>query len=167
MLAYLAGLSRLLQHCWAYAYCQVLTSLIHFVPRSAYSQDVKETSNSLSISNIRLWVNKFFPCCKPLNLCSIKMKLCTLRLTQSKNLSRNTLRENHCSGVLVDQPLSKGGHGISTGLRNKRWCTENKTFAGRNLMSIKVTTDGMLSWLCIFHLAVCITQGIKTPRRIK
>ena len=167
ILTYLAGLSRLLQHCWANACCQVLTSLIHCVPGSAYSQDVEITSSSFSISNIRLWVNKFFPCCKPLNLCSIKMKLCTLRLTQSKNLRRNTLRENHCSGVLADQPLSNRGHGISTGLWNRRWCVENKTFAGRNLISIKVITDGMLTWLCIFHLAVCITQGIKAPRRIK
>ena len=55
-------------------------------------------------------------------------------MTQAKNLRRNTLRENHCFGVLADQPLSKGGHGISTGLWNRKWCTENKTFAGRNLI---------------------------------
>ena len=86
---------------------------------------------------------------------------------QAKNLRRNTLKKNHCSGVLADQPLSKGGHGISTGLWNRRWCTENKTLTRRNLILIKVITDGMLSWLCIFHLAVCITQGIKAPRKIK
>ena len=44
---------------------------------------------------------------------------------------------------------------------------QKKTFTGRNLISIKVITDGVLSWLCIFHLAVCITQGIKALRRIK
>ena len=27
---------------------------------------------------------------------------------QAKNLRRNALRKNHCSGVLADQPLSKG-----------------------------------------------------------
>ena len=86
---------------------------------------------------------------------------------QAKNLKRNTLRENHCSGALADQPLSKRGHGIPTGLRNRRRCTENKTSAGRNLILIKVVTDGVLSCLCISHLAVCITQGIKVPRRIK
>ena len=37
ILAYLAGLSRLLQHCWANACCQVPTSLIHCIPGSAYS----------------------------------------------------------------------------------------------------------------------------------
>ena len=94
------------------------------------------------------------------------MKLCTLRLTQSKNLRRNTLRENHCSGVLADQPLSNRGHGISTGLWNRRWCVENKTFAGRNLISIKVITDGMLSWL---HFSLCCmyNSGYKSPEKNK
>ena len=73
ILPYLTGLSRLLQHCWANAWCQVLTSLIQCVPGSAYSQDVQKTSSGFSISNIRLWVNKFFLCCNPLNLCSIKI----------------------------------------------------------------------------------------------
>ena len=87
-------------------------------------------------------------------------------MTQAKNLRRNTLRENHCSGVLADHPLSKGGHGISTGLRNRRWCTENKTFAGRNLISIKVITDGMLSWL---HFSPCCmyNSGYKSLEKNK
>ena len=42
-----------------------------------------------------------------------------------------------------------------------------KRLAERNLISMKVIPDGTLSCLCIFHLAVCITQGIKALRRIK
>ena len=50
--SFIQTLATLLSLC--NACCQVLTSLIHCVPGSAYSQDVEEASNSLSISNIRL-----------------------------------------------------------------------------------------------------------------
>ena len=33
--------------------------------------------------------------------------------------------------------------------------------AGKNLVSIKGNTDGMLSRLCVFHFAQCTAQGIK------
>ena len=91
---------------------------MHCVPGSAYSQDVEKTSNSLSISNLdfELVSSLLLPAESLLH----QMQLCTLRVMQAKNLRRNTLRKNHCSGVLADQPLSKGGHGISTGLRNRR-----------------------------------------------
>ena len=42
-----------------------------------------------------------------------------------------------------------------------------KRYAGRNLVSIKVNTEGLLSWLCILHFAQCTTQGIKVPSENK
>ena len=42
-----------------------------------------------------------------------------------------------------------------------------KRYAGRKLVSIKVNTDGRLSWLCIFHFAQCTTQDIKVPSENK
>ena len=86
---------------------------------------------------------------------------------QAKNLRRNTLKKNHCSGVLADQPLSKRGHGISTGLRNRRRCTKNETLTRRNLISIKVITDGMLSWLCIFQPYCMYNSVYKSPEENK
>ena len=91
-------------------------------------------------------------------------------MTQAKNFRKNTLRENHCSGVLADQPLSKGGHGISTGLWNKRWCrwcTEKYDFCRK-----EPDIDESYYWWNVeltLHFSPCCmyNSGYKSPEENK
>ena len=127
----------------------------------------RKNSNSLSIGNVGLWVDKFFLCCNLLNLCSIRVWLSALGVTQARSLRGSTLRGKSLFWYSGWPTFIKGrSWNIGRPLEQKMMCREWDSCRKEPDVD-GVSANGVLSCLCIFHLAVCITRGIKALRRIK